>query len=179
MRVQSHPDLVSGRVHLRLRGARGEQVGHPGHVRGRQHVWLREHQTVHRVVRSVVPVDELLDYIGVRPEREDRSYRANREPVSFVEPRTLREHIQMSRSVGTKPARGSLRRRHHLLDVSQPFLPPSAAAAIETATRNLTEPPLPTAQNFRFVTSRFAEVTPSRSRLHGRFGTVSSSRKTH
>ena len=111
------------RADLAFARVKAEQAGHPVHVRARQHVGLRNHQAVNRVVRYRVPVDELVDYIRVGPEWEHRGHRADREPVGVAKAGALDEHVQVPRSVGPKSASGFARPRQHLLDVRQPSSP--------------------------------------------------------
>ena len=112
--VESHPDLMRGLADLRSRRAAGEQVRDPVHVWRRQHVGLGEDQAVDRVVRCHVPVDELLEHIGVHAEREHRGHCADGEPLGVAEARAPGELVQVPRTVSTEPL---------LLDVSQPRSP--------------------------------------------------------
>jgi len=79
--IQPHPYLVRGRAQGALGGAVVDQAREPLYVRLGQHVRLREDEAVDRVVRGRVPVDQVLDHVRVRPERQHGRDRPDRQPL--------------------------------------------------------------------------------------------------
>jgi hypothetical protein len=110
MRVQPHPHLVGQAAHL-VRSARDDRGRQPGHVIGGQHVRLREHEPVDRIVRGAGPVDQLLGHVGVGPERQDRGDRAHGQPDFRGQTGPLGERVQMLGGVRPEPAPLGLRPR--------------------------------------------------------------------
>ncbi len=103
MRVEPHPYLVSQAARL-VRSARDERGRQPGHVIGGQHVGLREHEPVDRIIRGTGPVDQLLGHIGVGPERQDRGDSAHGQPDLRGQAGPLGERVQMLGGIGAEPA---------------------------------------------------------------------------
>ena len=89
VRVQPHPDLVRGRRDLGVGRAARPAGPRAGDVRLGQHVRLREDQAVDRVVGGRVPVDELIDHVGVGPEGQHGGHRPDGQPFAGAEPGPL------------------------------------------------------------------------------------------
>ena len=127
VRVEPHPDLVRGGAQGRPGRLAADHVRQPLHVGRGQHVGLGENQAVDRVVRGRVPVDQVLDDIGIRPEREHRRHGPYGQPLVRRQAGPLHEHVQVFRRVGMKPAAGGPGRRDDLLDVCHAPSPSSCA----------------------------------------------------
>ena len=70
MRIQRHPDLVRDHLQLARVLARVDRRRHLVEIGRGQHVLLREGQPEHPVVQRVVPVDQVVDHVTVRLERQ-------------------------------------------------------------------------------------------------------------
>jgi len=75
MGVQPHPDLVRGGAQAGLGSAAADHVRESPHISRGQHVRLGKDEPVDRVIGGSVPVDQVLDHVRVRPEREHGRHR--------------------------------------------------------------------------------------------------------
>jgi hypothetical protein len=114
VRVEPHPDLVRRRLDLRLGRALGQQGGDVLHVGRGEHVSLREHQPVDRVIRRRGPVDELLDDVRVGAERKHRPDGPYRQPVRGAETGPRGQDVEVFRGVRAEPPSRRRCRRHCL-----------------------------------------------------------------
>ena len=89
-----------------LRGACVQQRRDLADIRLGQHVGLREDQPVDRVGRRGVPVDEVINDIGVGPERQHGRDRAHRQALCWGQPGSRRELVQVLCRVRVKPPAG-------------------------------------------------------------------------
>jgi len=106
MRVEPHPDLVRGFAQRRLRRLGLDQAGQPAHVWRGQHVRLGKDEPVDRVVRDRIPVDQVVDHIRIRPERQYGGHGPDGQPFIRRQPGSRREHVQVFRRVRMEPAAG-------------------------------------------------------------------------
>jgi hypothetical protein len=153
-RVRVQPDLVRRGAQPGRGRTAVEQVRDPAHVRLGQHVRLGEDEPVDRVVGSRVPVDEVLDHVRVRPEREHGRHRPYREPFPERQAGPLRQHVQMLRRVSPKSATGRPAWRYDLLDVSHATSPSVwRARGLHGAKRAKIAPQTPAPQRFPHLAS--------------------------
>ena len=114
--VRRGPDLLAGSV-------LGQQAGDGLHVRVGQHVGLGENQPVDRIVGGRVPVDQLVDHVRVRPERENGGHGPDRQPGRIVEPGPGGQLIEVLDGVRAESTAGLRIVRHYLLNSGHASLP--------------------------------------------------------
>ncbi len=112
VRVEPHPHRVRGHLDLPGRRLRAEQSGDARHIFLGEHVLLREHQPVYRVVGDVRPVDQLVDDVRVGAEGQHGRHRPDAQSRLRVELGPLQKIVQVFGRVGPESSRTGLCKGH-------------------------------------------------------------------
>ena len=117
VRVQPHPHIMRGRRDLLVGRATGQQPRDPGDVPGGQHVRLREHEAVDRVVGGHGPVDQFVDDVSVGPEGQYGPDGPDGQAFGLAEAGPGGQGVQVLRVVGTETST-PIRYWHYLPDAT-------------------------------------------------------------